>query len=60
MAEYSYPYMVRYSDSTLKYVTTGRDKGYDGIEKHYYAVEKSFTVAPSRNNKYIFNIFVML
>lgn len=60
MAEYSYPYMVRYSDSTLKYVTTGRAKGYDGIEKLYYAVEKTFSGAPSRHYTYIFNIFVML
>lgn len=34
--------MVRYSDQSMNYVTIGRKKGYDGIEKLYYSVEKLF------------------
>lgn len=44
----------------MNYVTTGRLKGYDGIEKLYYAVEKLFSGSPSRHYTYIFNVFVCL
>jgi len=56
----AYPYKVRYSDESMKLVTIGRLKGYDGIEKLYMSVEKAFSGVPSRHYTYIFNIFVML
>jgi Ca2+ transporting ATPase len=52
--------MVRYLNSDMKMVTSGRKKNYDGIEKLYYEVEKLFSKAPSRHFTYVFNIFVML
>lgn len=55
----AYPYRVRYSDESMKLVTIGRLKGYDGIEKLYMSVEKLFRI-PSRHYTYIFNVFVML
>jgi hypothetical protein len=53
------PYKVRYQDSSLKTVTSGRYKSYSGMNMQYILVKQIFGT-PSRHFTYIFNVFVMM
>ena len=54
-----YPYIIRYSDSSMKFVTSGRLKAINGLTNNYNVIERKFKT-PSRHYTYIFNTFVMM